>query len=57
MIPIDAAERLQMRLENQRALIHTADLGARKDEETGEGIEVELTKGGLSVKLFSWSEI
>ena len=46
-----------MRLENQRALIHTADLGARKDENTGEGIEVELTKGGLSEKLFSWSDI
>ena len=54
MMPTDAADKLQMRLANQRALSHTAYRGAGRGagSYTKAGW-VELTDGGLTEKLLS----
>ena len=58
-MPTDAEERLQMRAENQKML------SATDQDLTSDGCvfigtnagRVELTKGGLTVKLLSWRDI
>ena len=60
MSAMDAEAREQTRLENQSALIHTAEVGAWKgglSSSSVSGCCVELTNDGLTEKLFSCADI